>query len=70
MVADGLDPVAEKKAAKAVKEAETVEHKAELERAAETFEKAAWAWFEDWRKDKATSNVCRIMGRLEKDVLP
>jgi hypothetical protein len=32
--------------------------------------KAAWAWFGAWRADKAPSNVEKIRGRLEKDVLP
>jgi hypothetical protein len=41
MLDSGIDPAEEKKAAKAVKKAETAEHKAEQERAAEIFWKAA-----------------------------
>jgi integrase len=67
MLDSGIDPV---EAAKIAKEDGAAERKAEQERAAETFGKAARAWFNAWRIDKAPSNVDKIRGRLEKDVLP
>jgi integrase len=63
LLSSGKDPVEEKKAAKAVMKAEAVDRK-------ETFEKAAREWFVKWKIDKAPSNVDRVWGRLEHDVLP
>jgi integrase len=70
LLINGVNPGAVKEEERKSTKAKQKEHEAELERNAETFAKAAWAWFEDWRKDKAPSNVSKILGRLEKDILP
>jgi integrase len=63
----GIDPVEEKKAEKA---AEVADRKAEQARETETFGRAAMEWFDAWKTDKAPSNVDKVWGRLQKDVLP
>ncbi|MCL1860932.1 MAG: integrase arm-type DNA-binding domain-containing protein [Proteobacteria bacterium] len=64
-LAGGKDPGEAKKASKA-------EAKAEQARAESTFGLAAWAWFNHWKSTppKAETNVAKVKGRLEKDVLP
>jgi integrase len=63
LLANGADPGAVKKAQKAIIEAEQA-------READTFGRAAMAWFDAWKTDKAPSNVDKVLGRLKKDVLP
>ncbi|MDR2112534.1 MAG: integrase arm-type DNA-binding domain-containing protein [Candidatus Accumulibacter sp.] len=63
LLAAGTDPGA-------VKKAQKMAARAEQDRGLETFEKAAWSWFNAWKLDKVPSNVEKIRGRLIKDVLP
>ncbi|MDR0441438.1 MAG: integrase arm-type DNA-binding domain-containing protein, partial [Candidatus Accumulibacter sp.] len=63
LLANGVNPGAVKKIQKTAV-------KVEKARNEETFKKAAWAWFNAWKTDKAPSNIEKIKGRLEKDVLP
>jgi integrase len=63
----GKNPIEEKKAARI---AQIQRGEVEKTREEETFGKAVWSWFNTWRADKAPSNVEKIRGRLEKDVLP
>ena len=63
LLSNGVDPSEARKAQKAAIQAEQTY-------AMETFEKAAWEWFNTWKVNKASSNVEKIKGRLVKDVLP
>ena len=65
LLANGKDPGAAKKAQKA-------EARAERALDENTFELITWAWFNHWKATppKAESNVVKVRGRLEKDVLP
>ena len=59
-LAQGVDPMAAKKAQKA----------AGKERAANSFEVIAREWFERWKCDKAAGTIQRALSSLEKDVIP
>jgi hypothetical protein len=64
----GIDPVEEKKAEKAVAEAEAASCKME-QVPAETFRRAATQWFDAWKVNKAPAHVDRVWGMLQKNVL-
>ena len=60
LIADGTDPVAAKRAAKAAKAASSVN----------TFESVARAWHAHWKESRSSNHVAQVLRRFEADVFP